>query len=43
MGGEGFTYLQVGVGWLVGWFGFDMIIMKGVKVGSFCVFGLGMK
>lgn len=38
MGGEGFTYLQVGVGW----FGFDMIMMKGVEVGSFCVFGLGM-
>ncbi len=29
------------VGWLVGWFGFDMIMMEGVEVGSFCVFGLG--
>jgi len=26
---------------LVGWFGFDMIMMEGVEVGSFCVFGLG--
>ncbi len=36
------VYIFAGGGWLVGWFGFDMIMMKGVEVGSFCVFGLGM-
>ncbi len=40
VGGEGF-YIFAGGGWLVGWFGFDMIMMEGVEVGSFCVFGLG--